>query len=52
MVNDYLELKESIEKETGFAITFEGTIRQIRPSFATFEVVAIIIHVRVRDSGF
>jgi DNA polymerase, archaea type len=24
MPDDYLELKESIEKETGFALTFEG----------------------------
>ncbi len=24
MLDDYLELKESIEKETGFALTFEG----------------------------
>jgi hypothetical protein len=24
MLDNYLELKESIEKETGFALTFEG----------------------------
>ena len=29
MLDNYLELKESIEKETGFALTFEGVHKWI-----------------------